>query len=216
VDTAAREIPDDTAPLILRGAILFDLERYEDALDAFTSVLQREPDIGRVHFNRARVLRRLGRYPEALADYEQAFQLVPELERQGARELTAITLAMAGRYDDALTEFGTAAAAAAVPLNGTADVWSAAIAWHRQDPLEAHRLFEQAAGKRVGTNPCESVNMQAVVACALGRVSSAADLLGQGYAVDPGVQDVLSRLYDLLSDPPMPGIEQLRAIALGP
>jgi hypothetical protein len=64
-------------------------------------------------------------------------------------------------------------------------------------------------------NRCESVNMQAMVACALGRVDRAADLLGPGYSVDSGVHDVLSRLYNLLREPPMPGIDQLRAVALG-
>jgi len=63
---------------------------------------------------------------------------------------------MAGRYDDALTEFEMAVATATGRSTGTADVWSAAIAWHRQDPPEAHRLFEQAAGKPMGMNRCES------------------------------------------------------------
>jgi hypothetical protein len=68
----------------------------------------------------------------------------------------------------------------------------------------------------MGMNRCASVSMQAVVSCALGHIDSAADLLrGQAYSVDPAVQGVLSRLYDLLGDPPMPGIDRLRAIALG-
>ena len=36
-----------------------------------------------------------------------------------------------------------------------------------------------------------------------------------GNAEDPATREVLSRLYDLLSDPPVPGIDQLRALALG-
>lgn len=213
-DAAIGLNPDDSAPLILRGAILFDLERYEQALDAFTSALQREPGIGQVRFDRAQVLRKLGRYPEALADYDQALRLVPGLT--SAREQKGITLAMAGQYDDALTEFGMATAAATGRSTQTADVWSAAIAWHRDDPREAHRLFEQAAGKPMGMNRCESVNMQAVVSCALGNVNSAADLLrGQADTANPAIREVLSRLYDLLGDPPMPGIDRLRAIALG-
>jgi tetratricopeptide (TPR) repeat protein len=210
--------PDDVAPLVLRGAILFDLERYEDALDAFTVALQRQPGAGQVHLNRARVLRRLGRYREALAGYDQAFRLSPELERRGAGVLKAVTLTLAGRYDEALTAFTAAAAAAHPPPgtapDGTADVWCAAIAWHRQDPAEAHRRFGLAAGKPVGTEPCETVNMRAVVACALGQPGSAAELLGAGYELYAGAADVVSGLYDLLSDPPMAGIGELRAAAL--
>jgi hypothetical protein len=125
---------------------------------------------------------------------------------------------MARQYDDALTELGLAAATTARQSTGTADAWSAAITWHRGDPLEARRLFEQAAGKPMGMNRCESVHMQAVVSCALGHIDidSAADLFrGQAYSADPATRDVLSRLYDLLSDPLMPGIDRLRVIALG-
>lgn len=53
--------------------------------------------------------------------------------------------AMAGEYDCALTEFAQAPATVAGRPSGTAYVWSAAIAWHRGNPREAHRLFAQAA-----------------------------------------------------------------------
>jgi hypothetical protein len=63
----------------------------------------------------------------------------------------------------------------------------------------------------------EAVNLRAVVSCALGHQDAAEDLLReQAHPVDPGATDVLSRLYDLLSDPPMPGIGQLRVIAFPP
>ena len=68
----------------------------------------------------------------------------------------------------------------------------------------------------MGMNRCESLNLQAIVSCALGQTDSAADLLGgQDYSADPAIRDVLTLLYDLLGDPPMPGIDRLRAIALG-
>ena len=213
VDSAMAANSDDVAPLILRGSILFDLHRYEEALDTFTSVLQRAPGIGQVHFNRAQVLRRLGRYTEALPCYDQALALVPGLA--GVREQKGIALAMAGRYDAAVAEFATAAAAQDRP-RAAADVWAAAIAWHRADPQEARRLFEEAAGKPMGTNQCESANLRAVVYCALGDHDAALALLSsETYAADPLIQDVLAPLYDLLGDPPMPGIDRLRAIALG-
>ncbi len=223
-DTAIGLEPGDIAPLILRGAILSDLERGADALDAFTEVLRRRPDLAQVYFNRAQILRRLGRYAEALADYDEALRLMPRLP--GAHEQKGITLAMAGEYDDALTEFGLATATATAtgagrPAGtapaGTADVWPAAIAWHRGDPGEARRRFEQAAGTMAAgpsDSRSESVNLRAVVSCALGHLDAAEELLrGQPHPVDPAARDVLSRLYDLLSDPPMPGIGPLRAIA---
>jgi Flp pilus assembly protein TadD len=251
-DTAIGFNPDDTAPFILRGTILFDQGRYTEALDAFTSVLQGRPDLGQVRFNRAQVLRALGRYLEALADYNQALRLVPR--SLTALEQKAITLAMMGQYDDAVAEFGAASAAAGGRSTARSDVWEAAIAWHRGDPLEARhvweladekpvvanrwesvhvrtvmllpdeqartrRLFWELSGvKPMGANRGESVNIRAVVSCALGDTESAAGLLrlsSYSNVVDPATKEVLSHLYDLLSDPPLPGIDQLRALALG-
>lgn len=215
VDAAMSVNPGDLAPLILRGSLLFDSQRYEEALETFTLVLQREPGIGQVRFNRAQVLRRLGRYAEALADYDQALTLVPGLP--GARTQKGIALAMAGRYDDAAAEFGAAAAAGDSRSKATADAWAAAIAWHRGDAPEARRLFQQAADQPMGTSRYESVNLRAVVSCALGDPDAAAGLLSHDAdAADPLVKDVLNQLYDLLGEPPMPGIDRLRAIALRP
>lgn len=213
VDEALRLEPDDIAPVILRGAILSDLGRGEEALASFTSVLQREPDLGQVHYNRARVLRRLGRYPEAVAGYDEALRLAPQLP--DIYEQKGIALAMAGQYDRALAEFARSPATVAGRPAGTAYAWSAAIAWHRGNPREAHRLFTLAADQPLGMNHRESADLEAVVSCALGHPDAAADLLKAHTSMDPGDQAELSRLYDLLGDPPLPGIGRLRAVAFG-
>lgn len=206
VDAAMSMMPDDTAPVVLRGAILFSLRRYDDALAAFTGYLERKPDTAPVLVDRAQALRALGRYDEALAYYDRALALAPGLPRTS--EEKGITLVMVGRYDHALEQFHESTA--------TAQVWAAAIHWHRQEPRQARRLFESAAGQPMGMNRYESVTLRAVVACALGRTDSAADLLrAEAGPGDPASQDVLRRLYDLLGDPPMPGIDQLRAITFG-
>src|ERR1700744_997011 len=223
-DLAATLVPGDTAPLILRGSILFDLQRYDEALAAFGTALERDPGSGPVHYNRAQILRRLGRYDEALVDYDESLRLAPHLP--GAREQKAIALLLAGYEDDALAIFAEiAATAGTAPAGvapagtgpaGTAAVWAAAIYWHRQNPNRARRLFEQALGTPMGTNRWESANMKAMVSCALGRTEAAASrLCGSTDPADPAVQDILTRLYGLLGEPPMPGIDELRVIALG-
>jgi tetratricopeptide (TPR) repeat protein len=69
-DVAIDVMGGDTAPWILRGAILFDLERYDDALETFSAVLEREPGNGPVHYDRAKVLQALGRYDQAVAGFD--------------------------------------------------------------------------------------------------------------------------------------------------
>ena len=209
-DAAIAAAPDDTAAPILRGAVLFDLGRYAEALDALTAALARQPDSAPVLFDRAQVLRRLGRYPEALADFDQALQRAPALP--GGREHKAVTLVLAGQHDAALAEF----AAAGGEPSARADVWTAAIAWHRGEADRAHRLFERADGKPLGPSSWEAANLRAAVSCALGRAEAAADqLTAAAAAAAPSDQDVVDGLYDLLGDPPLAGIGALRAIAGG-
>lgn len=234
-DTAIGLNPDDLGPFILRGAILFDAGRYPEALDAFTAVLERRPDIGQLHVDRAQVLRALGRYVEALTEYNAALRLVPgavtraehrAIYRAGLRlmpgaatttEDKAITLAIMGQYDDATLEFEAAAALAGGNSSARADIWEAAVAWHCGDPLAARHLCELASAKPMSVNPWESANLRAVISCAFGDTAAAADLLRlDSNKADPAVRELVSHLYDLLSDPPMPGVGQLRAIALRP
>jgi tetratricopeptide (TPR) repeat protein len=160
-----------------------------------------------VLIDRAQVLRRLGRYPAALADFDRARQRSPALP--GGREQKAVTLALAGQHDAALAEF----AAAGGEPSGRADVWTAAIAWHRGEADRADRLFERADGKPLGPSSWEAANLRAVVSCALGRAGAADQLTAAAGAAEPSVQDVVDGLYDLLGDPPLVGIGALRAIA---
>jgi hypothetical protein len=87
-----------------------------------------------------------------------------------------------GRYDDATAEFEEAAAVAGGRSSVRADVWDAAVAWHRGDPPQALHLCGLASGKTMEANSWESVNVRAVVSCALGDTESAADLLRPGVA----------------------------------
>ncbi len=107
-----------------------------------------------MRFNRAQVLRALGRYLEALADYNQALRLVPR--SLTALEQKAITLAMMGQYDDAVAEFEAASAAAGGRSTARSDVWearfpgTAVIRWKRAIsghwPLRSR--WERTAGSR--------------------------------------------------------------------
>jgi tetratricopeptide (TPR) repeat protein len=218
LDSFRRALALDQALIAAHAKIALELEflgRNAEALDVFTEVLQREPGLGPFYFYRARVLRTLGRYEEALADYGQAHRLGPRMA--SAREEKGITLALAGRYDDALGELETAAAEATVGrAAGRAYAWQAAIAWHQGNPGAARRLFEQAKDKPMGNSPRESASLRAIVSCALGDAEVAAEILRtEADPLDPATRVQIGGLYDLLSDPPMPGIDGLRGIVLG-
>ncbi len=59
------------------GLLLYDLGRYEGAVDAYGHLLRLNPDNGAAYQGRAEALRRLGRVEEALEDFRRATALLP-------------------------------------------------------------------------------------------------------------------------------------------
>lgn len=60
------------------GLLLYDLGRYDAAVEAYSHLLKISPDRGAAYQGRAEALRRLGRAEEALADYQRAVTLLPD------------------------------------------------------------------------------------------------------------------------------------------
>jgi len=58
---------------------LMQLGRHEEAEVAFNAAIAAEPDFGGTYANRGILFDRMGRYREAIADYEKALALDPEL-----------------------------------------------------------------------------------------------------------------------------------------
>jgi len=65
----------------LRGVArsLMQLERYDEALRAFDDAIARAPDFAATYANRGILLDRMGRYADAIADYEHALRLDPKI-----------------------------------------------------------------------------------------------------------------------------------------
>jgi tetratricopeptide (TPR) repeat protein len=68
--------PDDIRALVLRGDILYCLNRDQEALDTFDHVLSMDPDSVEALISKAGVLDVLGKYREALACCTHAFQKI--------------------------------------------------------------------------------------------------------------------------------------------
>lgn len=66
---------------------LMQLERYEEALAVYDQVIIQEPEVGAVYANRGILHDRMHNYTAAIADYQKALQLNPELA-DGPRWLT--------------------------------------------------------------------------------------------------------------------------------
>ena len=68
--------PDDVRSLVLRGDILYCLNKDNEALETFNRVLEIDPDSVEALISRAGVLDVLGNYREALECCEKAFSLI--------------------------------------------------------------------------------------------------------------------------------------------
>lgn len=60
------------------GNALFDLKKFNDALNAFSRAIQLEPNNGEAYYNRGNCLQELERYEEAGRDYERALNIYPD------------------------------------------------------------------------------------------------------------------------------------------
>jgi predicted O-linked N-acetylglucosamine transferase (SPINDLY family) len=69
--------PDAVEPLINRGSMLAQLQRYQEALSDFGRVVELRPGWVPGWLNRGRLLGHLGRAQEALANFERALQIEP-------------------------------------------------------------------------------------------------------------------------------------------
>src|SRR5437867_327525 len=72
VDEELKLRPDDAGLWWRRGTLLLDLERWQDALDAFQRVESVDPRYGRLYVAIAFVLGKLGRFDEAVVAQRKA------------------------------------------------------------------------------------------------------------------------------------------------
>ncbi|MDQ3589499.1 MAG: tetratricopeptide repeat protein [Actinomycetota bacterium] len=70
------------------GAALGASERYEESLDASTEAIKKDPKYGLAYYNRALVLRRMGKKSRAVKDLKQALEAdLPRRFRSAARKI---------------------------------------------------------------------------------------------------------------------------------
>ena len=208
--------------------MLSSLGRHEEALAAYDRALGLDPNNAAAHKGRGQVLSSLGQYAEAQAAFNLALALDPGYptllsnvsgvarvaasDQALTHENQGIALAVAGDLSGALAEFD--AAEHLTPDGaGKGQTWAGAIFWHRRNPAAARERFAMVQGRVTGCTPFHTAELEAIALCGLGRPGNAEQHLRRalpqraaGDAAEPRA------IYDLLADPPLSGIDRLRAI----
>jgi tetratricopeptide (TPR) repeat protein len=78
-EISIREYPDFIHAQRGRARTLMQLGRDREALQAFNEVLERDPDSAVSFANRGILNDRMGHYPQAILDYDQAIKMDPKL-----------------------------------------------------------------------------------------------------------------------------------------
>lgn len=134
---------DNPERLTTRAESLLKEDRYEEALDAAGSAVDRWPEFARAHVALADALYRRGDFPEAERHYRRAVEIDPQ-EAAGHFGVGRILRTM-GRYGDAAESFSKAAALApAVPR------YLRTLANHlarREDALSLLRRYLELTGQ---------------------------------------------------------------------
>jgi tetratricopeptide (TPR) repeat protein len=90
----------------LKGLLLYNSEKWEEALIKVDIVLNLAPDNYEAWFLRGVLLDRLGKYETSIASYNQAVKLQPELYQACFNR--GVVLGSLGRYKEAMTSFDRA------------------------------------------------------------------------------------------------------------
>jgi tetratricopeptide (TPR) repeat protein len=193
-----------------KGITLHYQGRLEDALAAYGLALALEPDDAWFHSNRGVELLAMGRTMEALAALNWAVSLAPR--SPGLRTNKALALVAVGDLDRALAEVDMARNASPTE-EGEGNSLAGAILWHRGDMVTARDRFSLVKGRVTGCTPFRTAELEAIALCALGQPDKAhRHLLAAVPLRVPGDDTDAETIYDLLSDPPLPGIDRLREI----
>jgi tetratricopeptide (TPR) repeat protein len=207
-DRASALSPGNSNAHVARAITLLDLGRYDEALAACDRAIRLNPLNLSAHGNRGVTLHAQGRHRDALAAYDEAAALAPlnaaVLEHKG------IVLAATGDLDRALAEFDSARR---MNPNGAGEgsAWAGAILWHRCEPVQARDHFKLVEGRVGRSAPFHMAELEAIALCGVGQPDRAEQHLRSViHRRSPGDRLQTEPVYELLSDPPLPGIDRLR------
>jgi Ca-activated chloride channel family protein len=95
----------DVGGLMRRGNGQYAREKYDEALESYQQAEVLEPDATAIHFNLGNTLHRLGRYQEAMAEYELVMTDEEPSRRADAMYNMGNTVFKAGQLDPAIRAY---------------------------------------------------------------------------------------------------------------
>lgn len=95
--------PNNYEIYYLKGKILIDQEKYDEALKIFNRVLQLNKDHSSTYFRKGICYEKMGKYKEALEEYQNCQKYVPKDEQLS--NCIAICLFELKKNDEALEQF---------------------------------------------------------------------------------------------------------------
>ena len=200
----------DANLLVIQIYALQMLGRFDDLLAAHDQLLDLDPDNASAHLAAGYALLYLSRFEDALTASKRALDL--DSDNPSAHENLGIALAAIGDLGQALNEFDAADRLRPNGM-GEANTWAGAILWHQREPGRARDRFALVKGRVNGCTPFHTAEMEAVALCGLGQPDEAEQHLVAAISMrTEGDKSAPRAIYDLLSDPPIPGIDRLRAI----
>ena len=208
-DEAARLRPEDVWALAGRAETLRRMGRFGEALAECDKAARLDPEFARGSACHGSVLRDLGRLQEAADVYNEAIQLNPEnawlYRRHGE------CLLLLGRHPAAAASLRKAAELE--PDDALeARVLLAALLWP-QDQAQAAQLATTALEDPGTFLPrFRRAELRAIAHLLTGSPESAAAELASAAAAHAAGDPLQQPLYDLLDDPPVPGLRQVTAI----
>jgi tetratricopeptide (TPR) repeat protein len=202
--------PELPGALAGRGETYRLMGRYEDAVADLTRAVEFDPEPAWPMGELGETYRLMERHQDAIHTWDQLLALQPN--NSSVHENKGITLATVGDFDDALAEFDIASRLAPME-GGEGRTWAAAILWHRRDATRAQNRFALVMDRVTGCTPFRTAEMEGIALCGLGQPDRAKQHLLDAVHLRIPRDDAEPRtIYDLLSDPPLPGIDRLRMI----
>ncbi|MDC0993074.1 tetratricopeptide repeat protein [Alphaproteobacteria bacterium] len=186
--------PMDLKLLFQRGYILYQLEKYETAKDAFSKAIEVEPNFADGFNARSIVNHALGKFSDAIYDCEHALSINPRYKE------ALLNLARAQQelhqYDEALNNYTKAIALDQKYFNG---FLGRALIWKT---LNHHDKALDDLNKAVSLNPSSSKALlnRGAVKKALGRLDESLADLQSAIALQPDLAEAHNNLGNTLRE----------------
>ncbi|MEI2761479.1 tetratricopeptide repeat protein [Methanothrix soehngenii] len=95
--------PQDANAWTIKGIALYDLGKYDEAIQAYDQAIRINPQFAEAWYNKGVALTALGKYDEAIKACDQAISINPQFAEAWYNK--GVVLKALGKYDEAIKAF---------------------------------------------------------------------------------------------------------------